>query len=250
MSFTNEQISQLLTSIQGSAGKRLATKLEKVVHLKESQFTFEKVMSILDPGNDKDSPKKPSNAWQLFLRDFRKGDQVEPGMNGSDIVAKASPIWKAMSEAEKKPYTDEANSLSQEYKKAKEASKPEKVDKGPSRPKNSWMLFLSEYRNKNKKEGVAGSAIVAEASAVWKGMSDAEKSPYESQAKALMEKFQMENKKDVVKVEVDDDVKDDVKDEVNDEVNDEVKVEKKAKVKQGLVKGQSRSWSADQKEKC
>ena len=153
MSFTHEQIIQLLTSIQGSAGKRLATKLDKIVNLKGKKFSFEKVMSMLSNTNPK-GPKKPANAWQLFLRDFRAGDEIEPGMPGSEIVAKASPIWKAMSESDKKPYTDEANSLSDKYKKAKEDSKPEKKEKkGPIRPKNSWMLFLSEYRKENKKEG-------------------------------------------------------------------------------------------------
>ena len=35
------------------------------------------------------------------------------------------------------------------------------------RPKNSWMLFLDEYRTKNKENGVSGKEIVKQASIEW-----------------------------------------------------------------------------------
>lgn len=35
------------------------------------------------------------------------------------------------------------------------------------RPKNSWMLFLDEYRKKNKENGVSGKEIVKQASIEW-----------------------------------------------------------------------------------
>merc|ERR1711959_353877 len=117
MSFTNEQVAQLLGEIKQSSGKRLSSKLEKALSKKGAKFNFDNLMSTLSYANaDRAGPKKPANAWQLFLREFREGDQVEPGMTGSEIVSKASPIWKGMGAEAKKPYEEEANAAMAEYK--------------------------------------------------------------------------------------------------------------------------------------
>ena len=190
MSFTNEQVAQLLGEIKQSSGKRLSSKLEKALSKKGAKFNFDNLMSTLSYANaDRAGPKKPANAWQLFLRQFREGDQVEPGMNGAEIVAKASPIWKGMGAEAKKPFEEEAAKLSLDYRQAKKAVKPTKAKSGPSCPKNSWMLFLTQYRAENKKPGVAGSAIVAEAGEVWKGMSAEEKKPFEDKANEAMDEY-------------------------------------------------------------
>ena len=190
MSFTNEQVAQLLGEIKQSSGKRLSSKLDKALSKKGAKFNFDNLMSTLSYANaDRAGPKKPANAWQLFLRQFREGDQVEPGMNGAEIVAKASPIWKGMSAEAKNPFEEEAAQLSLDYRQAKKAVKPAKAKSGPSRPKNSWMLFLTQYRAENKKPGVAGSAIVAAAGEVWKGMSAEEKKPFEDNANEAMDEY-------------------------------------------------------------
>merc|ERR1711924_590904 len=163
-------------------------------------------MSTLSNTNaDRAAVKKPANAWQLFLRKFRAGDQVEPGMTGSEIVSKASPIWKSMSVEAKKPFEEEAAQLSLGYRQAKNAAKPAKAKSGPARPKNSWMLFLTQYRTENKEPGVAGSAVVAAAAEVWKGMSTDEKKLFEDQANAALEEYKSlkEGKGKVVEVKKD-----------------------------------------------
>ena len=97
MSFTNEQVAQLLGEIKQASGKRLSSKLEKALSKKGAKFNFDNLMSMLSYANaDRAVVKKPANAWQLFLRQFRAGDQVEPGMTGAEIVSKASPVWKGM----------------------------------------------------------------------------------------------------------------------------------------------------------
>merc|ERR1711907_100978 len=102
---------------QHSAGKRLSSKLEKALSKKGAKFNFDNLMSIISNANDdREAPRKPANAWQLFLREYREGDEVEPGMNGAEIVAKASPVWKGMSAEEKKPFEDEAAKLSADYR--------------------------------------------------------------------------------------------------------------------------------------
>ena len=190
MTFTDEQVAQILEQIKLTSGKRLSSKLDKALCKKGAKFNYENLMSTLSHGNaDGLRPKKPPNAWQLFLREFREGDDVEPGMTGAEIVRKASPIWKKMTEDQKKSFKEEADKLSADYQKAKNAIKPVKVKSGLARPKNSWMLFLTEYRAEHKKEGVAGSAIVAEAGEVWKKMSEEEKKPFEDKANIAMSQY-------------------------------------------------------------
>merc|ERR1712070_236740 len=126
MSLTYEQVIMLMEKLKVGVNKRQASRLEKVISLKSSQFTFERIMGIITPNSVDETLKKPHNAWQLYLSDFRKSSEVEPGMNGSDIVSKASPIWKGMSEKEKRPYLEKAKELSDEYRKAKEEIKPAK----------------------------------------------------------------------------------------------------------------------------
>ena len=190
MSFTHEQVTQLLNAIQQSSGKRLSSKLEKALSKKGAKFNFDNLMSTLSNTNRGAVAKKPANAWQLFLRQFRSGDEVEPGMTGAEIVSKASPVWKTMSGDEKKPFQDEAGKLSAEYRQAKNEAKPAKAKDSLTRPKNSWMLFLSKHRAENKEAGVSGSAVVAAAGVIWKGMSEEEKKPFEDEAKVAMEKVQ------------------------------------------------------------
>ena len=190
MSFTHEQVAQLLGEIKQASGKRLSSKLEKALSKKGAKFNFDNLMSMLSYANaDRAVVKKPANAWQLFLRQFRAGDQMEPGMTGAEIVSKASPVWKGMSAEAKKPFEEEAGKLSADYRQAKNAVKPAKAKSGPARPKNSWMLFLTQYRAEHKEPGVAGSAVVAAAGEVWKGMSADEKKPFEDQANAAMEEY-------------------------------------------------------------
>ena len=229
MSFTNEQVAQLLGEIKQSSGKRLSYKLEKVLSKKGAKFNFNNLMTTLSNTNaDRAVVKKPPNAWQLFLRQFRGGDQMEPGMTGAEIVSKASPIWKGMSAEAKKPFEEEAGKLSADYRQAKNAVKPAKAKSGPVRPKNSWMLFLTQYRSEHKDPGVAGSAVVAAAGEVWKEMSADEKKPFEDQANAAMEEYKSlkegkEEVKEKVKVVVPEPVNDDSEqdsDEDSDEESD------------------------------
>ena len=63
------------------------------------------------------------------------------------------------------------------------------------RPKNSWMLYLDEYRSTHKQEGVSGKDIVKQASSHWKSMSDKDKALYEEKANNLMKAYK-EKKQD------------------------------------------------------
>ena len=239
--FTREQMNAILQSVQNTGGKKVGDKIGKVLALSDKKFTTEKIVEMLAGSRRDGALKKPKNAWQLFLVDFREGDAIEPGMNGAEIVKMASPIWKKMTNDEKKPFEDEAGKLSLAYKEAKGKNSPKKNDSAEKRPSNAWMLFLADYRKDNAKPGVAGSAVAKEAGVVWREMSDEAKEPYEEKAKTLKNEYndRKANKKDD-KVKDDDKpkkikkvakTKDVVKEEVVEEKKEEDKPKKITKMK-------------------
>lgn len=69
-------------------------------------------------------------------------------------------------------------------------SSPQKNNK-PKRPKNTWQLFLSEFREELKKNGsnISGAQQVQGASVKWGQMSDEEKEPFNVQALKLSAEY-------------------------------------------------------------
>ncbi|XP_043695201.1 high mobility group B protein 7-like [Telopea speciosissima] len=80
---------------------------------------------------DPNVPKRPPTAFFLFMDDFRKSYKEEnPDGKDVKVVAKeGGQKWKSMTDEEKKPYTDRARELKEEYDKAMETFK-EQVDQG------------------------------------------------------------------------------------------------------------------------
>jgi len=110
ITFTTEQFNQLIGSIGQTKGKKkLNTQLEKVQRLMETsdEVSCDDIMKLFK--TNKSSGKKTQNSWQLFVAEVR--ETFEPGMNGKDILAKASGIWKEMSDEDKQPYKDAAEKL-------------------------------------------------------------------------------------------------------------------------------------------
>ena len=110
ITFTAEQFNQLIGSIGQTKGKKkLNTQLEKIQRLMESsdKVSYDDIKKIFKM--NKSTGKKTSNSWQLFVAEIR--ETFEPGMNGKDILAKASGIWKEMSDEDKQPYKEAAEKL-------------------------------------------------------------------------------------------------------------------------------------------
>merc|ERR1712013_286883 len=62
-------------------------------------------------------PKKPQSAYFLYLASVRADIKTEFGISkASDVAREGGKKWKALGEAEKKPFVDEAAKLKEEWK--------------------------------------------------------------------------------------------------------------------------------------
>ena len=116
--FTAKQVAQIIDSLNKTPkGKRRTTKIEKAQRLLESDDVSSKDIIKIFRMRESNGLKKPSNAWQQFLKETRP--KLEVGLDGKQQVKEASKLWKAMTEDEKKPYRDAAQEESENYKKMK-----------------------------------------------------------------------------------------------------------------------------------
>ena len=192
--FTVQEVAALLQGVQrGGSKRKMVSTIDKLIDLANTnskKFTPAAAMQMVGK-SDSNRVRKPPNAWQLFVRDFKTRDGVIPdGSTGADIVKLASPVWEKMSEAERKPFVEEAEKLSAGYKEDKAKSKGvQKKTSGPKRPPNAWMLFLTKYREENAEPGVAGSVIVGRAGEAWKEMGEEERAPFNNEASKLSDAY-------------------------------------------------------------
>ena len=192
--FTVQEVAALLQGVQrGGSKKKMGSTIDKLIDLANTnskKFTPAAAMQMVGK-SDSNRVRKPPNAWQLFVRDFKAREGVIPdGSTGADIVKLASPVWEKMGEGERKPFVEEAEKLSAGYKEDKAKSKGvQKKPVGAKRPQNAWMLFLTKYRVENAEPGVAGSVIVGRAGAVWKEMGEEERVPFTNEASKLSDAY-------------------------------------------------------------
>jgi len=170
-----------------------------------------------------EEPKKPQNAYWIWLSESRDALTKEAGSAKGSVVGKlAGEKWKAMSAEARKPFEDRAAELKSAYekameefksaggqvgkrrleksegKKAKAEGKQAKADKKakkdaqrsegkPTRPPSSYWLWLGENREALAKEaGSTKPPVVAKlASEKWKAVSEEDRKPFEVKAAEL-----------------------------------------------------------------
>jgi hypothetical protein len=192
--FTVQEVAALLQGVQrGGSKKKMGSTIDKLIDLANTnskKFTPVAAMQLVGK-SDSERVRKPPNAWQLFVRDFKTRDGAVPeGSTGANIVKLASPVWEKMDEKARKPFVEEAGKLSAGYKEDKAKSKGvQKKPTGTKRPKNAWMLFLTKYRAENAEPGVAGSVIVGRAGEAWKEMGEEERAPFINEASKLSDAY-------------------------------------------------------------
>ena len=205
--FTVQEVAALLQGVQrGGSKKKMGSTIDKLIDLANTnskKFTPAAAMQLVGK-SDSERVRKPSNAWQLFVRDFKTRDGAVPeGSTGADIVKLASPVWEKMDEKARKPFVEEAEKLSAGYKEDKAKAKgAQKKPAGAKRPPNAWMLFLTKYREENAEPGVAGSVIVGRAGEAWKEMGEEERAPFTAEASKLSDAYKAA--KGVVKTDPED----------------------------------------------
>ena len=126
LTFTQEQMKQLIASIENTKGKRLATNLDKVQRKLESDsVTADDIMKILKAKTKKSTGlKQPPNSWRVYLE--------KTGQRMNDPNAKET--WGNMSDEDKKPYVDEAAKLREDYKKQKQELSENSEEKSDIEP--------------------------------------------------------------------------------------------------------------------
>lgn len=135
--------------------------------------------------------KRSTNAFQLFLVEYRKKHSET-----KNVFSVAGKEWAGMSEKQKKKYQDQAKKQQEAFNKEwaeKLKANPElenqlaskkkkKVREGPVRH-SGYMLYGAELRSKKPKDGVTVSMkMIGEA---WQKLSKDEKAKYEEQAVKL-----------------------------------------------------------------
>mmetsp|Transcript_62679 Transcript_62679/g.149525 ORF Transcript_62679/g.149525 Transcript_62679/m.149525 type:complete len:214 (+) Transcript_62679:96-737(+) len=151
--------------------------------------------------------KKPPNPYFLWLSKNRAAIEEEAGSKAGPAVSKvAGAKWKAMTEAQKKPYDTEAAKLKKEYdakiaagaqkavrssgkRKAKGEADGEAAPKKAKKPRapSSYWLWLKDNRERIAKEVGGGkpTLVTKEAGVQWKAVSDAVKAKYQKKAEEL-----------------------------------------------------------------
>jgi len=162
-----------------------------------------------------EEPKKPQNAYWIWLSDNRAAIQKEVGGGSIGAVGKAAgEKWKGMPAAQKAPYEKKAADAKKAYEKAMEEFKAqggvagsrrkEKADAKtnlldkrakkrarlerdadkPKRPPAAYWLWLGENRAALTKEAGTGAApaVAKLAGEKWKKLDAKLKAPFEKQA--------------------------------------------------------------------
>ena len=72
-------------------------------------------------GSDPNKPKKGNTAWIFFTNDMREKVKADnPDAKTTDLTKIMSPMWKALTPEEKKPYEDKAKADKERYEKEME----------------------------------------------------------------------------------------------------------------------------------
>lgn len=165
--------------------------------------------------------KRPQSAYFLWLNANRAKIEAAAGTKkGPEVSKKAAEMWKAVSAAEKAPFEEQSKrdkekydayvkteegqkglqALKEERKEAKVADvkRAQKIaarsvekDENLKKPQSAYWLWLGANRERIAKAAGSsnGPAVGKKAGEMWKVLSDAEKKPFEEQAKAAKEKY-------------------------------------------------------------
>ena len=124
MSLSAKQQAKYNTSIFTSFAQNFSTK----------EFSADELLSAFNNDTDKkvkfpskkkvsdpNKPKKGNTAWIFFTNDMREKVKADnPDAKTTDLTKIMSPMWKALSPEDKKPYEDKAKADKERYEKEME----------------------------------------------------------------------------------------------------------------------------------
>jgi len=183
---------QVMTAL-GAAWRQLPASKRKPYEEKsvEAKAQYEKQVKSFIAANPKSDlakkalkamqPKRPPSAYLLFMSEARKSLGANHGMKPQEVVQTLAKNWKALSDAQKKPYQDQYAKLKADYEKrkaAEEAGKPQKI----KRPVSGYLIFSQEMRPEVKREhpNAKPQEVVKLLAEKWRDLAD--KAPYQQKA--------------------------------------------------------------------
>jgi len=143
-------------------------------------------------------PKRPTSAYVAFIKKSHKKYSQEHPNDGAPAVLKGlSEKWKTLSDAEKKPFNEEAKKDKARFEKEKSV-----VAKNapPKRPLTPFIIFSSEVRKSiiAEKPDVKVSEVAKKCGEKWRKLSDTEKEKYKKMGLKLKDEYARKLKKTTV----------------------------------------------------
>ncbi|KAJ3024815.1 UNVERIFIED_CONTAM: exp1-like protein [Siphonaria sp. JEL0065] len=113
------------TAYEAAVKKYIAKRTPEDLLIEEKTRSLKQTISptknISRVTKDPNAPKSALSAYTLFVKDISKNTVTAPGAKAIDTLAANAKKWKTLSDAEKKPYVDEAVKQKAAYTVAKEA---------------------------------------------------------------------------------------------------------------------------------
>jgi len=127
-------------------------------------------------------PKRPESAFLLYVRQQRETnpEYKKFATSPTDQAKRAGIEWKALSEADKKTWNDQAEVKKKQHE---ERKKVYEKDRRPKKPLTAFLLYSEEKRASHT--GPV-SEVAKKIGAEWKKLSEADKQPYLTKSKAAM----------------------------------------------------------------
>lgn len=180
-------------------------KMVKVVKEKIVKEKKEKVVKEKKTKKEKNpnAPKKPLSSYFLFVKKMTATvKDTNPAIQPKDVAKTLGSMWKAMSDEEKLPYTQQATADRERYqaenasivdsnaddedsgktKKNKKAKK-EKDPNAPVRPLSAYILFCNAKRAEIRAAhpNMDAKDVTREMGKMWRELSEQEQSQWKNQ---------------------------------------------------------------------
>ncbi|CAE7332579.1 HMGB13 [Symbiodinium natans] len=175
------------------------------------------IMPGAKPPRDPNIPKKPPNAFQLFMS-AKRVDIAESLAPDAKFLIEAGRLWRDLGDDARAPYQAQADELKAAYAKKRKAyldsggvipvRKPKLRTRGkkktkrdpqePKRPLSAYVLWVRENRPTIAASLPAGhrqSEVMKEAGQRWRALGEKQKAPYQQKAADLKAEYQKEMRK-------------------------------------------------------
>lgn len=156
---------------------------ERLIKFKELEKAKPQPQDTKRPNINKyNVPKKPANPFMLYMHNtfFKQQQQDGSATQHRDMIARAAHAWNALPSAEQDIYKQEYLRSKQAYQIKYDAAMAHHVP----RPANPYLLYLHDYLQEQRKTQnplPAHTQLVANASKLWKSMSEEQKQTYRDQ---------------------------------------------------------------------